>query len=64
MNLREKIVTYFEETVMELKKVSWPSKDEIRGSTVVVIITSIILAAFTFGVDSTLSWLTRTMLGT
>ena len=63
MNLREKIVNYYEETVVELKKVSWPSKDEIKGSTIVVIITSILLAAFTFGVDSSLSWVMRTMLG-
>lgn len=63
MNLREKIVNYWDETVMELKKVTWPSKDEIKGSTIVVIITSIILAAFTGLVDTGLSWLTRTMLG-
>lgn len=63
MGLKEKIITYFDETVIEMKKVTWPSKDEVRGSTVVVIITSIILAAFTFGVDSTLSWITRTLLG-
>ncbi len=64
MNLREKIVNYYEETILELKKVSWPTKAEIKGSTIVVIITSIVLAAFTFGVDSALSWVTRTMLGT
>ncbi len=64
MNLREKIVNYYEETVLELKKTSWPTMAEIKGSTIVVIITSIVLAAFTFGVDSTLSWITRTMLGT
>ncbi|MBK7090192.1 MAG: preprotein translocase subunit SecE [bacterium] len=63
MNLREKIVNYYEETILELKKVSWPTKAEIKGSTIVVIITSIVLAVFTFGVDSALSWVTRTMLG-
>lgn len=63
MNLREKIVNYFDETVIEMKKVSWPSKEEIRGSTIVVIVTSIVLALFTFGVDSALSWVTRTLLG-
>ncbi len=63
MNLKEKIVNYYEETILELKKVSWPTKAEIKGSTIVVIITSIVLAVFTFGVDSALSWVTRTMLG-
>ncbi len=62
MNLRDKIVTYYEETVLELKKVSWPTWDEVRGSTIVVIVTSILLAAFTFVVDSGLSYLTRLVL--
>ena len=63
MSLKQKIITYFDETVIEMKKVSWPSKEEVRGSTVVVIVTSIVLALFTFGVDSALSWVTRTLLG-
>lgn len=63
MNLREKIVNYYEETVMELKKTTWPSKAEIKGSTIVVIIVSILLAGFTALVDGSLSWLTRTTLG-
>ncbi len=62
MNLRDKIVTYYEETMIEMKKVTWPTWDEVRGSTIVVIITSILLAAFTFAVDSGLSYLTRLVL--
>lgn len=55
MSIKQKIVTYYEETVVELKKVAWPTKDEVRGSTIVVVITSIILAAFVFVVDRLLS---------
>jgi preprotein translocase subunit SecE len=62
MNLRDKIVTYYEETILEMKKVSWPTWDEVRGSTIVVIVTSILLAAFTFVVDSGLSYLTQLVL--
>jgi preprotein translocase subunit SecE len=62
MNIKQKSITYFEETVVELKKVSWPSKDEIYGSTVVVIITSIILSAFVMIVDRGLGMLVRTIL--
>lgn len=62
MGLKQKVVTYFDETMIELRKVSWPSREEIRGSTIVVIITSIILAAFLFVVDSGLSQVVKTLL--
>ena len=55
MSVKQNVVNYYDETIVELKKVSWPSKDEVRGSTVVVIITSIILSAFVFGIDRILS---------
>ena len=38
-------------TESEMKKVSWSSKAEVLGSTMVVIVTVIILAAFIFVVD-------------
>jgi len=38
-------------TESEMKKVSWSSKAEVLGSTMVVIVTVIILAAFIFLVD-------------
>jgi preprotein translocase subunit SecE len=63
MNIKQKIVTYYEETVVELKKVTWPTKDEVRGSTVVVIITSIILSAFIFIVDRLLNLGVTSFLG-
>jgi preprotein translocase subunit SecE len=39
------------ETREELKKCTWPSREELKGSTVVVMITLAILAVFTVGVD-------------
>ena len=39
-------------TESEMKKVSWSSRAELVGSTVVVIVTVLILAAYIFGVDS------------
>jgi preprotein translocase subunit SecE len=38
-------------TESEMKKVSWSSRREIAGSTKVVILTTVILAALLFGVD-------------
>ncbi len=63
MSVKQKVVTYFDETVVELKKVTWPSKDEVRGSTIVVIITSIVLSAFVFGVDRLLAFAVNALLG-
>ena len=39
-------------TESEMKKVSWSSRAELVGSTLVVIVTVIILSAYIFGVDS------------
>ena len=35
------------ETVDELKKASWPTKEELRDSTLVVIVASLLLGLFT-----------------
>jgi preprotein translocase subunit SecE len=39
--------TYIAETREELRKCTWPSVEELKGSTVVVMITIIALAVFT-----------------
>ena len=54
-----KIRNYFAETQEELKKCSWPSREELRGSTVVVLVTTALLGLFTVGVDWVLSNLMR-----
>jgi preprotein translocase subunit SecE len=42
---------YVRATREELRKCSWPSWEELKGSTVIVAISIFILGAFTFGVD-------------
>jgi preprotein translocase subunit SecE len=42
---------YFQETQEELKKCTWPTWDELMGSTTVVIISVGVLGGFTVGVD-------------
>ena len=34
-----------------MKKVSWPSQTELKDNTIVVIVFSLILSAFIFGID-------------
>jgi preprotein translocase subunit SecE len=49
--MMEAVKTYWNETVAELEKVTWPSKDELVGSTIVTVVVSLILGFFVFGVD-------------
>ena len=49
--MKEKIIAFFQDVVKEMKKVTWPTKDELKESTNVVIVVCIILAAFTYVID-------------
>ena len=46
-----KLITYLKETRAELAKVTWPTRNELIGSTVVVVVISVLLSAFTGAVD-------------
>jgi preprotein translocase subunit SecE len=50
---------YVSETQEELKKCTWPSVDELKGSTVVVMVTILLLGVFTVSVDWVLSMVIR-----
>ncbi|MBD3367551.1 MAG: preprotein translocase subunit SecE [Candidatus Eisenbacteria bacterium] len=59
----ERLVKFLKEVRNELKRVSWPSRDELRGSTTVVIVIVLILAVFIGLVDRALSYLMGFVLG-
>jgi preprotein translocase subunit SecE len=46
-----RLAVYFQETREELKKCSWPSLEELKGSTALVMVSIAILGLFTVGVD-------------
>ncbi len=50
-----KIKQFFREVKIELKKVSFPSRDEVIGSTKVVVVLVIIIAVFLGLIDMLLS---------
>ena len=50
-----RIKNFFSEVTIEMKKVSWPKWDELRGSTWVVVSFSIIISVFLFFIDRILS---------
>lgn len=49
--MKDKIIGFFDDVVKEMKKVTWPTKEELKESTQVVIVVCLILAAFTYVVD-------------
>ncbi|MCU0770780.1 MAG: preprotein translocase subunit SecE [Verrucomicrobia bacterium] len=50
-----RFATYVRLTREELRKCSWPSWDELKGSTVVIAISILLLGGFTVGVDFVLT---------
>ena len=51
----QKISQYFNGVQLEMKKVTWLSKEEMLGSTLIVGVFSILIALFLFFVDFGLS---------
>lgn len=57
-----KITEFLSEVKAELKKVSYPSRDETIGSTAVVVVFCIIMSLYLSLVDSILVWLVSLIL--
>ncbi|HEX3798927.1 MAG TPA: preprotein translocase subunit SecE [Verrucomicrobiae bacterium] len=54
-----RLSAYVESTREELKKCTWPTWDELKGSTVVVMISIAIIGGFTMAVDFVFAMLVR-----
>jgi preprotein translocase subunit SecE len=50
-----RIKNFFREVKIELKKVVFPSRDEVIGSTKIVVVLTIIIAVFLYSIDLILS---------
>ncbi|QTF92544.1 MAG: preprotein translocase subunit SecE [Halomonas sp. BM-2019] len=50
-----KVSEYFESVRKEMSKVSWPTQKELVDNTMVVVIFSIIVSLFIFGIDNVYS---------
>lgn len=53
--MKEKIINFVNDVVKEMRKVTWPTKDELKESTSIVIVVCLILAAFTYIIDMTVT---------
>jgi len=61
MNLIEKPAKFFSDVNHEMSKVSWPTYDDLRESTIIVIILSLLLVVFIFGTDWILTQLIKSI---
>ncbi|MGA2622331.1 MAG: preprotein translocase subunit SecE [Bacteroidota bacterium] len=60
--MKDKIIAFFTEAVKEMKKVTWPHKDELRDSTVIVLVVCGVIALFVYGVDLVVSNMLKAIL--
>lgn len=51
MNWWTRLKTFLSEVVVETRKVSWPSRDEVVATTVVVIAASFVFGIFLYACD-------------
>ncbi len=42
---------FFRDTAAEMKKVTWPTRNEVVGTTVVVVVTTFVFALYLWGCD-------------
>ena len=57
-----KVTEFLQQVKAELQKVTWPTRKETYGSTVVVIVLVLLVAVFLWIVDTGLSALIQTLL--
>ncbi len=55
MSWSTRIREFWKNVAVEITKVSWPTREELRASTIVVIVTVLIVAAFIGVVDRALN---------
>ena len=54
MRLIEKPAKFISDVSQEMSKVSWPSYEDLKGSTVIVVVLSLILTLYVFASDTIL----------
>jgi preprotein translocase subunit SecE len=55
-------IRFVQEAREELRKVTWPSRDEVTSFTVIVVITVLIVSLFLWMIDTGLMLLIRTVM--
>jgi preprotein translocase subunit SecE len=50
-NVIDKSLGFFNDVAREMRKVSWPNRDELQDATIIVLVVCVVLSIFVFGVD-------------
>jgi preprotein translocase subunit SecE len=58
----QRFVEFLKEVRVELSKISWPTREELREQTIVVIISVIVITVFIGAVDQVFNWMWRLLL--
>jgi preprotein translocase subunit SecE len=59
----EKARGFIDNVVKELKRTSWPSRSEVQGTTLVVVVTVLIVSVYLGAVDAVLGQVTKVLFG-
>ena len=57
------LINFVKEAKEELRKVTWPDRDEVTSFTIVVVITVIIISIFLWFIDTALMKLIKVVMG-
>ena len=60
--MKDKIINFFNDVAKEMDKVTWPSREELTESTKIVILVTLIIAAFAWVVDFVVSEILKAIL--
>ncbi len=56
-------MTFFKESRAELRKVTWPTREEAMNLTAAVIVMTVVIAAFLGIIDAVLNFLVKPLIG-
>ncbi len=59
----KKTQLWVEEVQVEMRRVTWPDREQLRNATIVILIFVMILAIIIGIMDTAFSWLVRTIVG-
>ena len=60
--MKEKIIGFVTDVVKEMSKVTWPKKEELRDSTIIVLAVCGVIAAFVYVVDLAVNQIMKVLL--
>ena len=60
--MKNKIIDFFVDIVKEMKKVTWPKKEELRESTIIVIVSCLIFSVFIYFIDQIIGQVVKIIL--